>query len=424
MTKVELKTGEIFAGAGGLGLGFILAEHPIIKFQPLFAIDNDANSVSSYKHNMNWLHQNASSVLPQKPGVFNRDVEQLKIPSVLRWAKLEAGELDLLIGGPPCQGFSSSNKTSKADNKTDRNRLTKVFFDKVNDFQPKMFLIENVQGLRWTKPTDDMAFSNAQESMFPEYASHPPTNVREFLIQKATALGYQIWHGILDAVNFGVPQHRLRFFLFGVRQDLLTKPNSISLISYLNKLMITDHVSVSKAIGDLPEVGNGQSWNDDGYHPSEEEYVQKMRNFMVNGDLYDHFTTKHADYVIERYKKIPEGQNWKSIRNEMTNYKTVENTHSNIYRRLKRDEPANTISHYRKSMLIHPTQHRGLSFREACRLQSFPDWFRFMGTSNQQQQQLANAVPPLMASKVAYSIAECWLNIQSEEIREISPTSC
>src|SRR5260370_21302744 len=99
------------------------------------------------------------------------------------------------------------------------------------------------------------------------------------------------------------------------------------------------------------------------------------------------------------------------VRMVRTNYKEVGNTHSNIYRRLVNDAPAITISHYRKSMLIHPSQHRGLSFREACRLQSFPDWCRFMGAVSLQQQQLANAVPPLMATAVAKAIGDLWWKV-------------
>jgi site-specific DNA-cytosine methylase len=124
--------------------------------------------------------------------------------------------------------------------------------------------------------------------------------------------------------------------------------------------------------------------------------------------IFDHVTSRHADYVIQRYRKIPPGGNWESISDDLTNYTAVERTHSNIYRRLTWDDPSITIGHYRKSMLVHPEQHRGLSLREASRLQSFPDWFRFAGTANgnggglvHKQQQLANAVSPLVSRAIA-----------------------
>src|SRR5260370_11499165 len=334
---IELKTGELFSGAGGLGLGFVLDEHPLIRFQPIFAIDSDAHCLDTYKYNMAWLAQNASAALQRMPGIFQRDVELLKVSAILRLFKLKRGELDLLIGGPPCQGFSSSNR--KGTNKHNTNRLVNVFLDKLSEFKPKMFLMENVQGLRWTKLTEDMSVPLVQETLFPEFEKEPD-NVRDFLIMKAISLGYHVWFDVLDAVDFGVPQHRLRFFLFGIRSELVSNKNDVDLRPYLEVLKFKKKVSVIAAIRDLPRLENGQSWTGDNYQPSNAEYVRKMRRYMLNGDLYDHFTTKHADYVIDRYKQIPEAQNWQTIRNQMTNYKKVENTHSNIYRRLNGNEPA------------------------------------------------------------------------------------
>ena len=117
---------------------------------------------------------------------------------------------------------------------------------------------------------------------------------------------------------------------------------------------------------------------------------------------------RDADYVIERYGRIPEGANWESIRDSLTNYADASRTHSNIYRRLSWNQPAITIGHFRKSMLVHPSQSRGLSLREASRLQSLPDWFRFAGKPDgspgglvHKQQQLANAVSPLVTKAIS-----------------------
>ncbi len=403
-----LRVGELFAGAGGLGLGFILAEHERIRYQPIFAIDNDKNSLRSYRRNIQWLLQNAPNLLENPVQTYTRDVEKLTAQPLLRLFQLRRGELDLLIGGPPCQGYSSSNRSSKLNEKETLNRLTKVFLDRVSEFRPKMFLIENVQGVRWTEPTEEMRVEPAQLGLFPG-AEMQPGSVRDFLVQRAHSLGYRVWYDILDAVNFGVPQHRHRFFLFGIQSDLISDQVHVSLAPYLQQRM-EQPVTVGQAILDLPRMGNGKIWTGE-YHPDQDnEYVARMRRFMLNGDLYDHATTNHKAYVIDRFRRIPEGENWQAIQQMMRNYKHVDKTHSNIYRRLRRDLPAHTMSHYRKSMTIHPDQNRGLSFREACRLQSFPDWFRFEGTSEEQQQQLANAVPPLMGAAVAWAIAEFCLD--------------
>ena len=118
-------------------------------------------------------------------------------------------------------------------------------------------------------------------------------------------------------------------------------------------------------------------------------------------DATQNFVSKNADYIIERYKYIKPGQNWKAIPEElMSNYKDKNNCHSGIYRRLKEHEPSVVISNYRKNMLIHPLQDRGLSVREAARLQSFPDDFIFEGTIHYIQQQIGNAVPPLLAESI------------------------
>lgn len=409
--KAKLQFGDLFAGAGGLSLGFILAGHPIINYRPLFAIDNDYQALESYQGSMSWLFQNAPEILHYVPPTFRRNIEDLNTKALFRLFKLKAKDLDLLVGGPPCQGYSTSNRKSSKSSKDERNRLSKFFFDVLEEIYPKMFLVENVQGVKWTGATPEMGSYPVQTPLLPEL-NETISNVQHFMIERARSIGYVTWYGVLNSVDFGVPQTRHRFFLFGVRSDIVTEPSKTTLDSYLKALQVTKQVTVDEAIADLPEIKNGQNWEGNHYKPSENSFVQLMRRFMPNGELRDHFTTKHADYVIDRYKKIPEGGNWQDIKELMTNYAKIDNTHSNIYRRLKKDKPAITISHYRKSMIVHPTQDRGISFREACRLQSFPDWYRFSGPVNDRQQQLANAVPPLLASKIAYAIAECWLNIK------------
>lgn len=409
--KITLKVGELFAGVGGLGLGFILADHPFVRFQPLFALDSDEKAIDSYRVNTQWLMEHAPDVLPHTPVIYHKPVEDLDVEETLREHGLVRGELDILIGGPPCQGLSSANRQSGQERRTALNNLIRVFLEKVVAFQPKMFLIENVQGVKWSPPTGSMQGSVIQTSIFPEM-DNTPTDIRAYLVQFAQELGYKVWHDIIDAADYGVPQHRQRFFLFGVRSDLFQEQN-VEIAHILRKKRCNEPVTVLHAIGDLPPVGNGQHWISGDYTIGEGAYIRWLRRYMSDNSLYDHFTTKHKEYVLERFARIPEGSNWESIRELMsTTYTAIDNTHSNIYRRLQRNAPAHTISHYRKSMTIHPIQDRGLSFREACRLQSFPDWFRFLGPRDEgQQQHLANAVPPLLAAAVAWAIGEFWHTI-------------
>uniref|UniRef100_A0ACD5GNA2 DNA cytosine methyltransferase n=1 Tax=Desertifilum tharense IPPAS B-1220 TaxID=1781255 RepID=A0ACD5GNA2_9CYAN len=176
-----------------------------------------------------------------------------------------------------------------------------------------------------------------------------------------------------------------------------------------------NYVTVREAIADLPMVDNGENKVIQDYsEPTGEQlrsnwFLKVMREMASPKIIEGHVVSKQADYVIERYQNIPAGGNWQNIRHMMTNYSNIEKTHSNIYRRLKWDEPSITIGNYRKSMIIHPEQHRGLSLREASRLQSLPDWFTFCGgIENPQsgglmhkQQQLANTVSFLLTLAIA-----------------------
>ena len=167
-------------------------------------------------------------------------------------------------------------------------------------------------------------------------------------------------------------------------------------------------ISVEEAIGDLPILVNGQKDDVLAYRtPANEvsEYAQLMR--QNSEQSLQNYVSRNADYVIERYRYIGQGQNWQAIPDTlMQNYKNKNNCHSGIYRRLKANEPSIVISNYRKNMLIHPFQDRGLSVREAARLQSFPDTFIFKGSLMHIQQQIGNAVPPLLAKAVFEKILE------------------
>ena len=141
------------------------------------------------------------------------------------------------------------------------------------------------------------------------------------------------------------------------------------------------------------------------------EYARKMRKGSRKS--HQNYVSCNADYVVERYKYIKQGQNWAAIPSElMQNYKDRNNCHSGIYKRLTSNKPSVVISNYRKNMLIHPWADRGLSVREAARLQSFPDIFIFKGTLMDIQQQIGNAVPPLLAKSVFKQLSTTEANLK------------
>lgn len=280
----------------------------------------------------------------------------------------------IVFGGPPCQGFSTSNqRTRSADN--EKNWLYQAFVNFIRKVKPGWVVFENVRGIL---ETEGGIFAKRVEA-------------------DLQGMGYSTSPGLLNAVDFGVPQVRSRFFIVA-RLDgqapELPVPSGIP------------QVTVDEALADLPVLGNGDLKSEMLYrHEARSDYAKLMR-----GDLavcQNNLVSRNADYVIDRYKVIPQGGNWESIPEEMmVNYQDRSRCHTGIYRRLRGDSPSVVIGNFRKNMLIHPHQDRGLSVREAARLQSFPDNFVFKGSIGLQQQQVGNAVPPLLAFRVFETIVK------------------
>lgn len=348
---------DIFSGAGGLSLG---AERAGITIS--LAIEKDANASATFIHN----HPLAK--------VICDDIGEID-------PKKHIGKNPFIIfGGPPCQGFSTSNtKTRSLDNKN--NYLFREFLRFVKELQPTWFLFENVEGIT--------TFDNG--------------NTVKEIKRLFGELGYTTKEAVLYASDYGVPQHRNRFFMVGNRGNIE--------FEFPAKFDYT--VSVDEALSDLPSLKNGDSFEELPYKKPLEQasvYAQQMRQNST--DAKQNFVSKNKDYVIERYKYIGQGQNWKAVPDElMANYSNKQNCHSGIYKRLDPSVPSVVISNYRKNMLIHPFEDRGLSVREAARLQSFPDDFVFKGPLMHIQQQIGNAVPPLLAKAIFDQI----VNLHNEQ---------
>jgi len=399
---------ELFAGAGGMGLGFLSARTSGGRGYRI-AGSAEIHPIYTQTLRQNHAYMERKGLIPADttpPEYAPADLCSAKTRKRLTDSARSYGDIDLLIGGPPCQGFSNANRNSWSSSNPN-NRLVDAFLDCVAQMGPKVLLMENVQGILWT----------------PREESVSSLSVAAHVLQRLAALGYLVFPKLLDAVWYGAPQNRNRFFLLGIHKDLGYSADAFGQWGPYPK---PNHgpgtqkafVTVREAICDLPKLQNGDGVDEHPYETNSSlikhsPYLQAMRAGAPSNVIWDHVTSKHADYVIERYKGIPQGENWQAVRDLMTNYADVERTHSNIYRRLAWNEPAITIGHYRKSMIIHPSQHRGLSLREAARLQTFPDWFRFAGTASgvpgglmHKQQQLANAVCPTVTKAVAEFILD------------------
>lgn len=356
---------DIFSGAGGLSIGAQMA-----GISPVMAVEFDQYAATTYKYNHPEISDNVLQEDIRKVNPLNHTD---KNPFIL-------------FGGPPCQGFSIANtKTRNLDNPN--NWMFKEYVRFLKDLEPEWFLFENVAGFR---SFGDGSFAKEVEEALSNPINDPDT------------LSYETSSALLDASDFGVPQKRKRYFIVG------HKKQSGGFKFDFEKLEKKPVVSVSEAIADLPKLSNGQMIKETTYRlrKAPSEYAKLMRGHLRKAR--QNYVTTSKPHIVERYKVIGQGENWKAALEKglLDSYSSTKHTHSGIYKRLLENEPSVTIANYRKSMLIHPWEHRGLSLREAARLQSFPDDFIFKGPHSYQQQQVGNAVPPLLAKAIFNQIIE------------------
>lgn len=338
---------DIFSGAGGLSIG---AEMAGVKVK--FAVEKDQYAAETFAFN--------------HPGV---KVIEDDICDVNPNDHIGDDEVFVVFGGPPCQGFSTSNtKTRNSDNAN--NSLFNEFLRFVQELNPRWFVFENVEGI----------------------TSYEKGKTVKTIKNLFSELGYETKEKVLVASDYGVPQDRNRFIMVGNRIG----------VDFEFPDKHDKKVTVGEALADLPVLSNGDQFFELPYNLTLDESSDYVRMMRGNKDFStQNYVSRNKEYVLERYKYIGQGQNWKAIPDHlMQNYADKNNCHSGIYKRLHANKPSVVISNYRKNMLIHPFQDRGLSVREAARLQSFPDNFTFKGSLSHIQQQIGNAVPPLLAKAI------------------------
>lgn len=337
---------EVFSGPGGMSFGAKLAGIDV-----KMAVEKDYYAAQTYSKNHRGTTVVIDDIINIKEFVFEKGNNQV-----------------VLFGGPPCQGYSNSNQKNKSKDNP-KNWLFKEFIRCTNLIKPDWIVIENVKGLL-----------NFDKGFF----------LNE-IFKDLNELGYTVNYKVLNSADFGVPQKRERIFIVGSLHGIAFDFPSSNIVSY---------VTVGDALSDLPYLKNGQiSDSLDYLCKPKNDYAKLMRGKTEK--VKNNFVSKNSDIVIDRYSHVPQGGNWKNIPDSlMANYKDHSRCHGGIYRRLSDTLPSVVIGNYRKNMLIHPNEDRGLSVREAARLQSFPDNFEFLGPINQQQQQVGDAVPPLLAKAV------------------------
>ena len=365
---------DLFCGTGGFAQGFVGHGQP---FQLVYAVDFDEHASSTARANH-----------PDCP-VETEDI-RARPPQRVGEA-LGLDQVDVIIGGPPCQGFSSLRPNRSSGNGDDRNDLYRNFASYVEYFRPKVVVMENVVGL----------------------LTHDSGSTVDRVLGSLSSLGYSVDWRILNAASYGVPQKRERFIMVAARDGApvrFPEPShrfSGRVIGHKDKTRVLragencpEAITVNEAIGDLPPLERGQVAH--GYNGEPTNAYQRERR-GGSTDLTLHKAANHSDKMMEIIRHS--GQSIASIPSHL-----ITSGFSSCYSRLAGDEPSTTITvkfqSPASSKCIHPTQDRTITPREAARIQSFDDSYIFRGALTRIAAQLGNAVPPKLGQAIAGSVSE------------------
>lgn len=375
---------DLFSGGGGLAEGFRQAGWRIVA-----ASDVDSGASATFRRNF------------PEASFFEGPISKVTAEMLMDETGLKPGDLDCLIGGPPCQSFSYNNHQRSADD--ERARLFRRYLKIVATLRPKTLVMENVPGM----------------------LSVGGGSIVKAIRRRLKKLGYEVAIRILYAEDFGVPQQRRRVFVVASRvgdpRDIFpegthgpaAKPSEEA-NSYVHRwsppegTTLPKFVTVGDAIADLPRLTSGGGKFECAYRkPAKTEYQRTARS---NADkLRNHVCHSLTGDMLRRIKHVPEGGNWRDIPRHLLTEgmkRARKSDHTKRYGRLKRSKLASTIltkcdphwdPHW--GAYVHPTQNRTITVREAARLQGFPDTFVFEGTHlSKQYEQVGNAVPPPLAA--------------------------
>lgn len=348
----KLKIIDLFCGCGGFSQGFEQA-----GYSTLLGVDMWADATSTYQYNF------------PNSKVINDDITKVSTKQLLDVAGISANDVDGIIGGPPCQGFSISGKRMIDD---PRNVLYKSFVEFVGDIQPKFFVMENVPGL----------------------VSMAKGAVKDAVIEDFTSRGYNVSWSILAADDYGVPQHRRRVFFVGLDKRYFGNKTF-----EFPKPLESNKITCKEAISDLDFISDEIALPDEIEYvlPPTTEYQKMMRD--GSSKLWNHTATIHNARTKEIIAMVPDGGNYQSLPQELWNTRKVHIA----WTRMDSNKPCFTIdtghNHH-----FHYSENRVPTARESARIQSFPDKFRFLGIKTSQLKQVGNAVPPLLAQAIAEEI--------------------
>jgi DNA-cytosine methyltransferase len=361
----KLNAIDLFAGAGGFSLGMEQAGINVVS-----AVEFDKQIAETYKLNHPETHMYVDDICNLEASELEKDFEKKGL------------KCDLILGGPPCQGFSMAGnriRTKCAFLEDKRNYLFKEYIRMVEYFKPKVFVIENVPGI----------------------LNYNDGAVKDEIFQTFEKMGYKLAAKVLCASDYGVPQMRNRAVIIG--NNLGIEPNSL----FPEPTCSNDNfTTIRDAISDLPALlaGTGEEIEYYKDNCNLTDYQRRMRSYR--GYVKNHVSSHHKPETLELLKMIKQGQTMKDLPEQ---YRT-KSVHSGAYGRMVYDEPAYTLTTRINTpsvgRITHPEQDRTITPREAARIQSFPDDYEFLGDITSVGKQIGNAVPPMLAEKIGNKIIE------------------
>lgn len=409
---------DLFSGAGGLTFGFYynLINGEFVRSENRFVFANEYNESATIAFSMNFpdIHMENCDI---------RSLSEERLRQLMDEAMPNGEDVDIIIGGPPCQSFSTVGQRVYNDNA----KLYKEYLRILKIVRPKMFLFENVKGIlsmretfyekdengeiRYKTKVNQNTGKESKRPIVERYGRKIMDIIEDEFANIDKGFGYTITKKVLNAVDFGVPENRERVFIIGIRNDLHVDFNwEMPIMPEIAAISHGQQLTIRQAISDLPPVQEGERATQY-ISPPQNAYQELMRN---NCDtLTHHFCGIYGEKIRMVIRNVRQGQG-KNDFNALVDNGTIPEEYrltsgyGNTYGRLVADKPSTTITNNMCTpsglRCIHYEQNRALTPREGARIQSFPDWFSFYGTRTEITKQIGNAVPPLLAMWLAKAI--------------------
>lgn len=370
---------DLFSGPGGFSEGFRQEGYHVAA-----GVDYDENSVETFNKN----HPESAAI--------QGDVSEIDPEYILQEGGVSKEDVNIVVGGPPCQGFSIAGDRNEGD---ERNQLFKDFASKIAVLEPEYFIMENVTGLLSMETPEGRPVIDEIQDQFED-------------------LGYTTKYRTLVASDYGAPQNRKRVFILGTNQleplSFPTPTHSGEGQTTLgqNGVTLDPYVTVADAFSDLPQLDAGETATDYKKPPQNDFQTHMRRKMNENSTIPNHDAVNHRDHIVERFRHIPQGGDMTDAPEEHQPSKV----YSSRNRRLPEDRPSYTVTSHVLDELIHPWDDRAVTVREAARLQCFPDHYEFHGKRNvfhgsdetSQYEQVGNAVPVALSQSLAAHLKDSY----------------